>query len=301
MKETDSVSAGCQVAVAAAGSAFVCVCMGLATFGDSIGVPVGLAGWLLLAAGVAALARWLHLPLTDEDEKDAIPRLVRALKSPSPGDRISALRELRNLGKPGTLDLVVGRLKDPDAEVRLAAIATLASLGGDRAIGRLGRVAEHAAPDEAVRAVRALASLGGRTEPALAHVVATVGAPGQARAAAARTLCHSRDPKTVQVLTEALQGRNQDVREACAWALGRIGAPAEPALDTLTRLHELHGGSVYAEAIRRIGARLSGTPTELEAAAEPEGRGTELEAGALPRGRGTEPEAAPAPGARAKA
>jgi HEAT repeat protein len=118
--------------------------------------------------------------------------LLKALRDPDASKRISAIRELRRIGDPSTLDGLSKVLKDENPLVRGEAIAAFGKIGGEEVVDTL---------------IHAL-----RSDP-----------DTQVRRAAVGTLSKIKNEHAVTALIEGLQEQDDSIRISITLRLGQIG------------------------------------------------------------------------------
>jgi len=227
-----------------------------------------------------------------------VDQLIQQLESGNREQRVQAAEALGRLGNRKAVPALIKTLNNynEDYRVRAAAISSIGQLGDFNAIPDLldaYRFGAHfpvvgvdyrmigGVSDESIRAylrertIRAIGEILGRTSPKknknqeiYSRTVDTLiqalkedwETDGRVRAAAAKALGKTRDPKAIPALTELLdRGRNFGEREQAAIALGQIGDPqAVPAL--LRRL----GNGLEDYAVRIAAARSIGQVGGLE-------------------------------------
>jgi HEAT repeat protein len=235
----------------------------------------------------------------------SLAMLLRAAQEPQPFARANAAWLLRDVAPEETMALGLSPLaRDSEETVRLAAAEALRQ----RPLAELApqTLALATDPSHAVRsagaeALRALSEVhapsvvlgavrSGQTAALDAVRQALSPLPAAAEAALARTLhdaplatvrwlaadvlgrAQAKSEAAVRALTAGLDDAMEDVRVACAWALGRSGTAEPSALAALSRASEDRVGAVRRAAFLSTasitGRPLPGSPP-LEAASEP--------------------------------
>jgi HEAT repeat protein len=207
------------------------------------------AAGLLLA--IIPAARAADSPSAVEKQVDA---LVRSLGDKNDDVRLKAVKALGELGPDAAkaVPALIGALKLPNEDVRLNVVLTLAKIGKP-AVDPVAAAIGERNPDVRYYLVWALAMIGPDARDKADVVAKLLADPSpDIRRRAAHCLGRIDPPPDLVVpgLVKLL-GDHYDVRPAASEALGRIGAPAVPALVKALTSREK---DVPAEAMRALGA-----------------------------------------------
>jgi HEAT repeat protein len=188
--------------------------------------------------------------------RSAVPEVLALLKTEKNRDvRAQAGKTLSQIGAPA-LEGLIGALADPSADVRFTAAQALARFGPDAADAvpaLAARLADDAAGVRAAAAA-ALGEIGPRAQPALPALADVLQDATPVRNAALRALAQIGSP-SVPILRAGLRSRKTATRSGCAFALGVLGAEAEPAVPELVQLVQ-HDSEpkVRSTAVAALGA-----------------------------------------------
>jgi HEAT repeat protein len=183
-------------------------------------------------------------------DRDAVPRLVGALRDESSKVRASAASALGSIGGEAAVPALVEALKDT-AYVRSNVIDALGKIGGKRAVTALTSVLKSNDQSMKLRAISALRRIGGEAAVS-ALVEALRDESSSVRASSAEALKGDSGEAAVSALVEALGDTDQYVREAAADALGRSNA-AEAVLRLVEALRD-ESSKVRASAASALGS-----------------------------------------------
>jgi len=169
---------------------------------------------------------------------EAVPALEKAVRQQDPGVRKAAATALGVIGPDASsaIPTLVSVFDDKDADEQLRVVCTRA-LGriGVEAVPALGMVVRHQDSGARVAAARALRSIGPEAATAI--------------------------PSLVRVMQD--ESEEMRLREACAYALGRIGSEALPALEQAVRDLDSDVRAAAATALRD-GEAISALPVLAE-------------------------------------
>lgn len=185
---------------------------------ETLGSPD--APQVLLALDVLQKSGSGHLPAA----------LIRLLRHPSPGVRLSVLQRIERLGvAEAAAEIVPLTDASEPASVRAAAIRARAALGGEASAGAVGPFLQDPAPEVREAALVGLLRHGGRTGAALGgpRLESLTASPDAAeRAAAAAALGSAGRPEWTELLLGLLEDADVAVRRAALSAAGRVGGDA---------------------------------------------------------------------------
>jgi len=200
-----------------------------------------------------SIAQWAGAKINPGDtaaRDTSVLSLVRGLGSDVAGVRtgsVSALSDLAprldDAAAAKLAEQFVGMLADPDDDARVQAATALVRLGR-RGVDALGAAIDD--PGRRMFALELLAAIGPGAEPALDRLAAVLGGGDAAAAGEAALAIAAIGPPASRLVpaldallaappaADSAEGRR--LRYAVAYALGRIGTEARPALDRLREL-----------------------------------------------------------------
>ncbi|MCX5649743.1 MAG: HEAT repeat domain-containing protein, partial [Planctomycetota bacterium] len=211
----------------------------------------------MLREPAAATRRYAVLALVGSGSPKAVPYVAAMLKDRDAVVRESIghiIRDFRSKA-PGYFAPLIAALKDPEARVRSSAAEALGVQGDARAIDPL--IAATKDTDFAVRyyAMQSLGELGG--EKAKAAAAAGLAAPDErVRFSAARVLAGMRDPRAVPILIDLLGSKESMVAPEAARMLGELGdrRAADALASAAAKSDDPHLRDAAAWALGRLGA-----------------------------------------------
>lgn len=197
---------------------------------------------------LASVAAWARAQINPADKAvvaDAAARLEKLLASDKPSVRCSSVSGLSDLSavldakaQDGLAQSFAGLIADADPDVAVAAGAALVRLGAPAVAPLREKLADPAAR---VAALEILGTIGGPAKPALPDMIKALADPDEAyRSDAAVAIAGfgadaaDAAPELSKLLESATAAPG--TRYAAAYALGRIGPAARPALDKLREL-----------------------------------------------------------------
>jgi HEAT repeat protein len=201
----------------------------------------------------------------------SLARLIDALSSDDPSDRVRAAEELARLGREAVaaVPALVRAASDSSVLVQVSALRALAAIGkpAGAVLERVKQIAAMTRVEEVCEAAAmAMYRISGTSKEATIFLQAlvTMGRDAQARARAASDLGEIGAREAVPALIHGLDDSAAAVRREAAYALGRIGAEAKDALPALEKLlldqRDDHARIACAEALWSIAQRTAGIP-----------------------------------------
>lgn len=163
--------------------------------------------------------------LGDTGGDGAVELVTSALANPDARVRREALLSLAKLGAEESGDIVLGLLEDSDADVRIAAATAAGELHVERALRSIIKMLDETKdPDEAVPLIRALGHLGdpGAVPSIEKHAKRSLFSKPRTdvRIAAYRALHHIGTPHARQLIDEAVDDKEPEVKAAVREMLG---------------------------------------------------------------------------------